>query len=1162
MTGHGALGTSEQEDVRRQRFKQEQQTDLQAFLAAQAKENPRLRHIKRRQSEVVTNIFGAQHQPHPPANPSYNNSRHRHNSSGNNETSQPNAREEYHSRDPPNGRGPSRGYPAEDYDNSRNNGYSDYRRPFSRESPYGGGQSHHPYTSAPASFWPHSQPAYNYGPPPPPDHWRSPPPRSYFDDDNYRRGFGNDVPRSMMPANPYGGGYGDHGGRFGNDVERRDERRERNDSYDREARNRSPPGNHHRSNSHLVSSGSDSRSRQYAADLARQIDEKRQAEERERGYRRQPAYTAGGNPLLGEHSSSSVGARMRNTDSSTTSLPQVQYAARPDQGQPPITASKGEYLRDLDAQIQLKRQNAELEKMKWRQQDEKKEREMADYNPWGRGGAGAPHTVAIPPPVVPQANPTGYFDSQHKSNPNEASYGGARHPPAGNNPSHISAPFAAQQAALPPIGAPAEKSFARSHGPLDAIGQEELAKKHRQQQEHQDALKRQMAERDAKKAQEIAQRRAEEDEEQARINKEQELLHQKYAREQEEARKKEEEARLENEKKIAERKMEQEKRDREFLEAQKRAQDEREKKRGVKSPVHGGSGTTYQEQPPPVHRTSSPPLPATRRKSDAAHAADPFNQSGSQTNLAPPFRSSSPPIPTLRGKSGPREPTVADPPHAQPSPYPPNRREPHPPPSQSNNYDRTGPPPPSQPNSPPPPHQDSRPVPTKSKTIHRRDPNARQNISTIQKPLSAAALEHGAFHEDREEDIEQDDNRAVLSQLVAIQQELAREDREIQTQLHAAGIDVDVEVPIEQPPLRKKPEASRLPQAKDQSRTIKSPAEAKYESQDKKPRTPQTERSRRGPNSLLDDSLLFTQTLAPPAVSPPPRRSRRRSSSRASSPPTRSSVHMDLDNVDLSANRERRKRMVDDFLRQGELDVRENIRQSRRVTANLGDTGKLNDSMLGEGALQSESKLVYLKGQPSNRSTSRSGTYASNSGPALRFSDLLERSSNRDDLVTSETRSKLLDRLQSLNLKAAGKKGKETGPALTFTSPVADDEDDADDTHLIIERVNQMNAARLQRLTELERAQQNGTYQRPKWEVKDPYARNLESKTGKDEDGGMKKKQDLVLAFLDAVRDGPSESTTVPSHLRGRSRDHSMQATSKYSDIGIGMAGLSVFPTA
>ncbi|KAJ3190470.1 hypothetical protein HDU85_000768 [Gaertneriomyces sp. JEL0708] len=46
--GPGPLGTSEQEDVRRQQLNRELQNDMQRFLAAQAKENPRLRRLRRR----------------------------------------------------------------------------------------------------------------------------------------------------------------------------------------------------------------------------------------------------------------------------------------------------------------------------------------------------------------------------------------------------------------------------------------------------------------------------------------------------------------------------------------------------------------------------------------------------------------------------------------------------------------------------------------------------------------------------------------------------------------------------------------------------------------------------------------------------------------------------------------------------------------------------------------------------------------------------------------------------------------------------------------------------------------------------------------------------------------------------------------------------------
>jgi hypothetical protein len=56
--------------------------------------------------------------------------------------------------------------------------------------------------------------------------------------------------------------------------------------------------------------------------------------------------------------------------------------------------SKQAYLHELDAQIQFKKNQERQQRMKQQLEDQRKEREMADYNPWGKGGAGAPYKNA------------------------------------------------------------------------------------------------------------------------------------------------------------------------------------------------------------------------------------------------------------------------------------------------------------------------------------------------------------------------------------------------------------------------------------------------------------------------------------------------------------------------------------------------------------------------------------------------------------------------------------------------------------------------------------------------------------------------------------------------------------------------------------------------
>ncbi|KAH6560257.1 hypothetical protein BASA62_000329 [Batrachochytrium salamandrivorans] len=94
-----------------------------------------------------------------------------------------------------------------------------------------------------------------------------------------------------------------------------------------------------------------------------------------------------------------------------------------------------------------------------------------------------------------------------------------------------------------------EKSFIRGLTSVDTLPlwqREDLARKQKMQQETQDALLHQIAEKEAERARKEALRRQEDEKEQARLVKEQDHLRKKYARENQEAREKEEKTILEN----------------------------------------------------------------------------------------------------------------------------------------------------------------------------------------------------------------------------------------------------------------------------------------------------------------------------------------------------------------------------------------------------------------------------------------------------------------------------------------------------------------------------------------------------------------------------------------------------------------------------------------
>ncbi|KAJ3172906.1 hypothetical protein HDU87_007742 [Geranomyces variabilis] len=415
---------------------------------------------------------------------------------------------------------------------------------------------------------------------------------------------------------------------------------------------------------------------------------------------------------------------------------------------PPPVSSKSEYLRELDAQIQYKRNQTEQEQHNLRLQDEKKDREIAAYNPWGRAGGGAP-----PAKAGASQPPDAYAGLQHQmpmqpqSQPSYNAAAGVGM--AGYTPASTGAVlFAGQQPPLPPIADFGdEHKFQRGQRKdMPSWERDELQKRQKLQQDHQDSLRRQMAEREATKAAAIAAQKAEDKREADRLQREHDALQEKYAREAAEEREKAEAARVEAAKKKAEMEKEQERRDQAFRE---QAQKGGEKSRKKRAEAAADTAQTAQPAPrpysppipthrnsvannPPPFRSNSPPIPTHANKSAEQHhqalASDLRNRQPHDEHQQQPFRSSSPPIPAVRAKLE-REASE----HA------------------------IGPPPP-QPQDREPSHH------VVQRTIH-------------------------------PDDDAMPDTRAVLQQLIAIQQELAREDAAIQSELHSRHADEEKEAP-------------------------------------------------------------------------------------------------------------------------------------------------------------------------------------------------------------------------------------------------------------------------------------------------------------------------------------------------------------------------------
>ncbi|KAJ8331577.1 hypothetical protein O5D80_000488 [Batrachochytrium dendrobatidis] len=369
----------------------------------------------------------------------------------------------------------------------------------------------------------------------------------------------------------------------------------------------------------------------YAADLERQIAEKAAQKQQERAFRQGFAENAH-IPLLDTPGDSHNAFRFQQQAQSyypKQSNPSNDYRHF-DRSLAPLSNNielsekkplntKSQYLKDLDDQIRQKKEITDRQKQIQKLQDEKKEKEISDYSPFGRSGAGAPHQQQqqetsgltgrrkFPQQHASQtsageysearsdlqsSSPTGEHRTMHSLQPDfpnnqqisflEDNMNGFR--PSISNSSfdlmhhnsnqngtqqynnhsmHSQSSFPPPPSLFPPNNTATnqstqnknqsngEKSYLRGVANIDTMPQwrrEELSRKQKMQQETQDGLLLQIAEKEAEKAKQEAIRKKEDEKELERLVKEQELLRKKYARETEMARQKEEETMLENEK--------------------------------------------------------------------------------------------------------------------------------------------------------------------------------------------------------------------------------------------------------------------------------------------------------------------------------------------------------------------------------------------------------------------------------------------------------------------------------------------------------------------------------------------------------------------------------------------------------------------------------------
>ncbi|KAJ3159063.1 hypothetical protein HDU86_001962 [Geranomyces michiganensis] len=820
--GPGPLGTSEQEDVRRRQFKEEMQNDMQRFLAAQARENPRLRHLRQRQNEVTESPSrmhpAAAGRGAPRGQEGYH---HQDDSRSEQRKGHQDSDRRYEPSPPQQAYRPQR--PREDYQRYRghspdrhNDGHAERTYPREHREPYAYRTPIPPISDPYSSFHRRGEPADQYDsypsrggmdrPVPYGDRHRypapHPPPSEY----------GRDYHPAPRPPREY-----DMGPRYPDLARQRTHNDQREHGYEgRPERYHGPPGAYEEP---LYPEGTrNSKAREYAADLERQIEERKRAQERERGFRHAPGYDGGNsNPITGGservYAPPVTSVRMSNGleagggGGSVLTGPILQT-----QGAPPPVSSKSDYLRELDAQIQFKRRQTEQEKYNLKLEEEKKDREIAAYNPWGRGGGGAPPSKpAATHPPDPYAGQQHQMPTQPQSHPSynaAAGVGMAGYMPAPTGP----VLFAGQQAPLPPIADSDDgHKFQRGQRKdMPTWERDELQKRQKVQQDHQESLRRQMAEREAKKAAALAAQKEEDKREADRLQREHEALQEKYAREAAEERRKVEAAQAEEAKKKLELQQEQERRDQAFREQAQKGGEKSRKKR-----AEAAADTAQPSQPAP--RPYSPPIPTHRK---------------SVTNPPPPFRSNSPPIPTLANRSGM--------PHRPTSPPIPTHRQ-----TQDGHY-------------PEPFRSSSPPIPAVRAKLEREASEHAIGPPPAQPRAEEPRQQARASHP---EDEAMPDTKAVLQQLIAIQQELAREDAAIQSELHSKHVNEEQESTHDdkQSEVYKKEPAAR--------RRASTPRHRPSEERAPEPETLHDTRHRQA------SSLPVLSTFPPPNNSPPRRSS-------------------------------------------------------------------------------------------------------------------------------------------------------------------------------------------------------------------------------------------------------------------------------------------------
>ncbi|XP_048452232.1 centrosome and spindle pole-associated protein 1 isoform X3 [Rhincodon typus] len=318
-----------------------------------------------------------------------------------------------------------------------------------------------------------------------------------------------------------------------------------------------------------------------------------------------------------------------------TNVRNIAAGSLPEQKKVLSKESTQSYQDSLKKQMQEREERKRKEKEEKERYDAKLEEEMRIYNPWGRGGGGAPLRDA-------EGNLLTDLKKMHKQN--EDAY--RDYPPQGNRDSkavgsrnpNLTRPDAnASQEKIQ--GFTLANTTQLSHG--NPVCEPEFEKKVNEQQKYKEYLRLQIEEKRRKAEEERERCKLEEQQEEKRLAEQRARIAKELEEEQEKKRRKEEEQRIKNEEiaRLAE--------ERRKIAEKKRKEEEDKQEMMVRQLLKSEQSTRIEEKRPP-----SPPIPTVKKQIDIQKNDMPaVSGSLQELNLDhPQSGTESPPVPARRNQ--------------------------------------------------------------------------------------------------------------------------------------------------------------------------------------------------------------------------------------------------------------------------------------------------------------------------------------------------------------------------------------------------------------------------------------------------------------------------------------------------------------------------------